>query len=85
MDNEIIFWELTAGQYALLADYFTDNEIALPTFEQYNGNYYLVQTPENLALYSSVFQDFDMDDGRIGDSYGTHTWTISTVPSVLWP
>lgn len=83
MDNEIIFWELTESQKTAFINYLGYD----PGFEYYPGTglWYLEQTTANLAAYGSEFEDFDMDDGTIGDSYGTHTWTMSTVPSVLWP
>lgn len=81
MDYEIFFWELTPQQVELLRAYFTDMGYEIPEFTEYNGLYYLRMSAE----YEFYFEDFDFDDGIIGNSYGVHTWTQSTVPNVLWP
>ena len=81
MDYEIVFWELTSQQVELLKAYFIENGYEVPSFTEYNGMFYLEQSAE----YEFMFQGFDFEDGIIGNDFGTHVWTQSTVPNVLWP
>lgn len=84
MDNEVNYWELSQAQWELLEQYCTDSNF-LAKFTPYGDCYYLQQTSDNLRDYESLFLEFDMDDGTLGNSFGTRTWTKSTVPSALWP
>ena len=85
MGNDITYWELDQAQLNLFTTYCSQNSIQAPTFTPYNGLFYLEQNTANLATYGQVFEDFDFEDGDLGNSFGTRSWSSSMVPSVLWP
>ena len=80
--NGITFYVLTDEQHDWLQTFCTDNGYTMPGFTQYDdGNWYLQAGGDNdflMAMY-----DDDVNPGQ--QDYSTRFWTMSTVPSVLWP
>jgi hypothetical protein len=80
--NGITFYVLTPEQYGWLQGFCTDNDLTLPGFTRYeDGNYYLVSGGDN----DFIMAWFDDDVNPNQQDYSTRFWTMSTVPSSLWP
>ena len=81
--NGITFYVLTAEQYGWFTAFCNENGYDIPGFTLYeDGNYYLAasgtETDFLMAEYDDVTNPNQPD-------YSTRFWTLSTVPSVLWP
>lgn len=80
--NGITFYVLTQQQYELFCTFCRQNDEVVPSFTQYeDGNYYLASGGATDLLM--VAYDDDVNPGQL--DYSTRFWTLSTVPSVLWP
>lgn len=80
--NEILFYVLTPDQYNLFNNFRIDNGYADPGFKEYeDGNYYLASGGNTDFLMA----EYDAEVNPDQDDYSTRLWTVSTVPSALWP
>lgn len=88
MTEGVNFWEFTLQQKTDFMAYAADNGVILTDadFTQYNDNFYIQQTDDNLTRYSELLFDFDDQDGPQGTyTFGEHFWSYSLVPPALWP
>lgn len=92
MDEHVVYWEFTDAQKAALEGFISTNGadygVTGINFQPFNGMWYLIQSPGNIAAYNALFMDFDEADGMPGgDTYGfgTQSWVPSQVPPVLRP
>ena len=81
--NEITFYVLTAQQYGWFTDFCRDNGYVIPGFTLYkDGNYYLAANGTDTDFLMVAYDDEVNPDQS---DYSTIIWTVSTVPSELWP
>lgn len=80
--NGITFYVLSPDQYTLFSNFCDANGYDDPGFTKYeDGNYYLASGGNTDFLMAEY--DDDVNPGQL--DYSTRFWTMSTVPSVLWP
>ena len=80
--NEITFYVLTAEQYGWFQAFCEDNDYVDPGFTKYeDGNYYLASGGNTDFL----MLEYDQEVNPNQLDYSTRFWSVSTVPSALWP
>ena len=81
-ENGITFYVLSPDQYTLFSDFCDANGYNVPNFTLYDGNYYLAASVTDTDFLMAEYDD-EVNPGQL--DYSTRFWTMSTVPSALWP
>ena len=78
MNNYVYYYVLTEQQHQMLLNYFGGSEYTDP-FTEYNGMYYVEKNSFNEADFWMIMEENE------DFAFDTTFWTLSTVPSSLWP